>query len=527
MSLNKIFKENWLKILDFNAKIKEKKDFDKSQIKVRIPITPLEIDLSLLYKLVSHIYPDFVNDKQNVLDIIISNDQKKIEKSYLHLTYKNGNHYQVKKIDQNNEFLKDQDLNNLGEIFNKFQNNLREKEGITISGIRIYTEKAIDKINSLTSNINIVDLKTYLINLCHTFYNLINKNMLYIYPEPSFMTFLKHLVKFLNFIDSSKIFISIYELFPEFNSGILFTQENLHFLVLIKKSTSNNKKNEKSIKDRSKINIKLLDLEGIDYDFNTINQKTFLKKLLKKFKIKSIYHFNFQQFLYYLNDLIESDIPFEQGRFSFLLQKLLYAYKSYEINWYSYPRPIIYNFFIKFFSRLVGYNVNLKKLSYWAIPELIINVQNSILGLLNKIIIIITDFKSIKIDKSKKQESLKETLSNAYLIITFNGKLKNIQLLNKSDVISENQNNSLKNIRNETSSRFGYISSVISIDKSLIKLIIQNFLLNQHRFNPFSNLITLRKFRNPRYFNLYPNRKILQNLRIRTLLPILIDKFEF
>ncbi len=514
MSLNKIFKENWLKILDFNAKIKEKKDFDKSQIKVRIPVTPLEIDLSLLYKLVSHIYPDFVNDKQNVLDIIISNDQKKIEKSYLHLTYKNGNHYQVKKIDYNNGFLKDQNLNNLGEIFNKCQNNLREKEGITISGLRIYTEKAIDKINSLTSNINSVDLKTYLINLCHTFYNLINKNMLYIYPEPSFMIFLKQLVKFLNFIDSSKIFISIYELFPKFNSGILFTQENLHFLVLIRKSTSN-------------FDIKLLDLEGFDYDFNTINQKTLLKKLLKKFKIKSIYHFNFQQFLYYLDDLIESDIPFEQGRFSFLLQKLLYAYKSYEINWYSYPRPIIYNFFIKFFSRLVGYNVNLKKLSYWAIPELIINVQNSILGLLNKIIIIITDFQSIKIDKSKKQESLKETLSNAYLIKTFNGKLKNIQLLNKSDVISENQNNSLKNIRNETSSRFGYISSVISIDKSLIKLIIQNFLLNQHRFNPFSNLITLRKFRNPLYFNLYPNRKIYLNLKMRTLLPILIDKFEF
>ncbi|GAH12224.1 unnamed protein product, partial [marine sediment metagenome] len=146
MSLNEIFKENWLKILDFNAKIGEKKYLDKSLIKVRIPIIPLEIDPALLYKLVSYIYPDFVNDKQHVLDIIISNDRKKIEKSYLHLTYKNGNHYKVKKIDLNNESLVDQDFKNLGVIFNKFQNNLREKEGITISGLRIYTEKAIDKI---------------------------------------------------------------------------------------------------------------------------------------------------------------------------------------------------------------------------------------------------------------------------------------------------------------------------------------------------------------------------------------------
>ncbi|GAI49034.1 unnamed protein product, partial [marine sediment metagenome] len=79
MSINEIFKENWLKILDFNAKIGEKKYLDKSLIKVRIPITPLEIDPALLYKLVLYIYPDFVNDKQHVLDIIISNDRKKID----------------------------------------------------------------------------------------------------------------------------------------------------------------------------------------------------------------------------------------------------------------------------------------------------------------------------------------------------------------------------------------------------------------------------------------------------------------
>ena len=508
MSINEIFKENWLKILDFNAKIGEKKYLDKSLIKVRIPITPLEIDPALLYKLVSYIYPDFVNDKQHVLDIIISDDRKKIEKSYLHLTYKNGNHYKVKKIDLNNESLVDQDFKNFGVIFNKFQNNLREKEGITISGLRIYTEKAIDKINSLTSSINSIDLKTYLTNLCQIFYNLINKNMLYIYPEPSFITFLKRLVRYLNFIDSSKIFTSIFEVLPEFNSGIILAQENLYLLILIRKFSSN-------------LNIKLLDLEGFNYDFNEINKKTFLKKITKKFKLKSTYYFNFQQLLHFLNDLIESDFPFEQGRFSLLLQKLLYAYKSYEINWHSYPRPIIYNFFIKFFSRLVGYNVNLKKLSYWAIPELICNIHNSLLGLSNKIIIIFTNLESSNKGKSNKQ------VSNAYLIETFNGKLKKISLLDKSDVISGNQLNSLSDIRNRLSSKIGYISSVINIDKSLLKLVVQNFFLNLNRFNPFAKLITIRKFQNQNYFNIYPKNTLVQKLKIKNLLPILIDKYEF
>ncbi|MCK4238323.1 MAG: hypothetical protein KAX33_04315, partial [Candidatus Lokiarchaeota archaeon] len=220
-------------------------------------------------------------------------------------------------------------------------------------------------------------------------------------------------------------------------------------------------------------------------------------------------------------DLIESDFPFEQGRFSLLLQKLLYAYKSYEINWHSYPRPIIYNFFIKFFSRLVGYNVNLKKLSYWAIPELICNIHNSLLGLSNKIIIIFTNLESSNKGKSNKQ------VSNAYLIETFNGKLKKISLLDKSDVISGNQLNSLSDIRNRLSSKIGYISSVINIDKSLLKLVVQNFFLNLNRFNPFAKLITIRKFQNQNYFNIYPKNTLVQKLKIKNLLPILIDKYEF
>ncbi|GAG85636.1 unnamed protein product, partial [marine sediment metagenome] len=172
-------------------------------------------------------------------------------------------------------------------------------------------------------------------------------------------------------------------------------------------------------------------------------------------------------------------------------------------------------------------NVNLKKLSYWAIPELICNIHNSLWGLSNKIIIIFTNLESSNKGKSNEQVFLKDSISNAYLIEIFNGKLKKISLLDKSDIISDNQLNSLSNIRNILSSKFGYISSVISIDKSLIKSIIQNFLLNLNRFNPFAKLITIRKFQNQNYFNIYPKNTLVQKLKIRNLLPILIDKYEF
>ncbi|MCK4280592.1 MAG: hypothetical protein KAX10_00630, partial [Candidatus Lokiarchaeota archaeon] len=109
----------------------------------------------------------------------------------------------------------------------------------------------------------------------------------------------------------------------------------------------------------------------------------------------------------------------------------------------------------------------------------------------------------------------------------FNGKLKKISLLDKSDVISGNQLNSLSDIRNRLSSKIGYISSVINIDKSLLKLVVQNFFLNLNRFNPFAKLITIRKFQNQNYFNIYPKNTLVQKLKIKNLLPILIDKYEF
>ncbi len=527
MSLNKKFKENWLKILDFNAKIIEKKDFNKDLIKVRIPTTPLEINASLLNILVSKFYPNFVNDKEHVLDIIISNDKKIIKEIYLHLIDKNGNHYQVKKIERNIYTLKDQDLNNFEEIFNNFQNILREKEGITISGLRLYTEDAINLINSLINAIDTVDIKTYLNHLCHTFYKILGKDMFYIYPEPSFIIFFKKLLKFLNFIESSKIFTAIYGLFPKFNISITFALKELLFSILIEKSASNNKKNEIKIEDMYEFDINILEEPEIDYDLKEINPKEFLKKLNRKYNLNNSYYFNLEQFLNYINDLIESDFPLNQGRFSLLLQKLLYGYKSYEINWYSYPRPIVYNFFVKFFSRLVGFNINLKKISYWAIPELFINIFNSLWGLSNKIVILLTDVESISRDKRNNHPFLKEAFSNAYLLEFFNGKLTKIQLLDKSDIFIDNQLNSLEIIRNRLSSKLGYISSVFSIDKHLINLIIKNFLFNMSRFNPFSKLKTLKKFKNPIFFNIYPNISLFQKLKIRKLLPIIIDKFEF
>ena len=73
----------------------------------------------------------------------------------------------------------------------------------------------------------------------------------------------------------------------------------------------------------------------------------------------------------------------------FLFQKILFRFRDYENHWYISPKPSIYNTLQRFLLRLVGYNINLRKISHWAIPGLFFTLFTSFFGLNSKILIII------------------------------------------------------------------------------------------------------------------------------------------
>ncbi len=521
------FKKNWKEILNFNLGIQDEEDLKKAEVLVRIPTTPIEIDASLLYKLVSNIYPDFVNDKENVLDIIISDDGKSIKAIYAHITHSNGNHLQAIDINKNIYAFQQKDLDDFENFFEKIQIVLREKERIIVSGIRVYKAKAIELINGLSKNLETQDLVTNFNRLCSVYFDILRDDLFFIYPEPPFMVYLKKVVKFSNFVESTKIFDSIYSFLSNFKISLTFAKENLLFSLLIEKSIDESKNDEEISKKRHIFSIKIINNENSDYNFSDLNPKSFLKQFSKQCNTNYSYFINFDDFLSYIADLFESDFPFDQDRLSLLIQKILYAYKSYDIKWFSYPTPISYNFFVRFFSRLVGFNINLKKISYWAIPGFFTSAQNSIMGLYNKILVIFTDKTLIQKDDEESQDFLTESYISAYLIEFLNGKIIFIQKLDKENVLKEDQFNTLQEIRERLSEKFGYLSYVISIDKTLISLIINNFILNLNRFNPFAKLMTLRKLKNRRYLNFYPQSSVPQKVKVRKLLPILIDKHEF
>ena len=93
--INKKLQKNWLKILKYNSNVELGDKFKLVDDKVRIPLTPIEVNPHLLYYLFEILYPKFINSQQNILDIIISDDGKKIIKSYLYKTKKAGIHESI------------------------------------------------------------------------------------------------------------------------------------------------------------------------------------------------------------------------------------------------------------------------------------------------------------------------------------------------------------------------------------------------------------------------------------------------
>ena len=98
--INKEFKNNWLKILKFNATRDVIKGPELEKEDVRIPLSPITINANLLYHFFELLYPKFINDQQNILDIVISEAEKKnkVLGLYIYKTEKAGVHQTIEPL---------------------------------------------------------------------------------------------------------------------------------------------------------------------------------------------------------------------------------------------------------------------------------------------------------------------------------------------------------------------------------------------------------------------------------------------
>ena len=283
--INYNFKLNWIKILTFNSNVEiwnESEEFDE---KVRIPLTPIHLNASLLYHYFELLYPRFINDQQHIVDILISDDGKNLNALYLYETKKAGIHEPFRKLSNKTIIYQEKDLENIDEFFNKLQMIILEQENIRISTMRIFKEGAIELINTQCIDIENITITEFFQRITNFFHLLFEKELFYIYPTPNFYIFLKDCIKLLDQINLSQLFGFVNEIFPEFDNSFVVHSDN-NLILRIKKTPNT----ELSLNIHT---LKELDIQPIDYDItDTITQ------IKSKLKTDIVYYIQLEHIFY-------------------------------------------------------------------------------------------------------------------------------------------------------------------------------------------------------------------------------------
>ena len=514
--IDKNFLKNWLNILAYNKKSNESLEQMVGSEVVRIPLTPIKTDTRFLYNLFRYIYPEIINDQQNILDIIISNDEKKIVDLILYETNKPGVHESYRKLNSNLIKTRKFSIDNTEESLFYVQKKILKKEELRISHIRVFKVEFIDYLNNYLKNIKDLSFNDFLLSFLSLIEKSIRDRLLFIIPKPNVINFLEEFLQFFNEFHLS----GFLHLFGNYLFGknylIVFYSKRFSFIVEVNNSNKSKKYNNE---------IKIYHPEDLGINFKDTDKNKILKSIHSKFKKSPIFLFKQEQILKVLNELFEFEIPLRKDKLRLFFQKILYQFRSFETNWFKYPRPKIYGTLRRFLIRLLGFNYNLKKLSHWAIPELFFKLD-LFFGMNNRIIIIITDFR--RNGKSEYDNNI------GILLESENNSIVNCQRISREDLGKQFNKDQLEYLHNNLSEKYGYINAIIKIDNYLIDLVLNNYIFNFTKFNLFSKIKTFKEFKKDNYFLIYPEIPIYKYLKkskprgiIKTILPILIDKHEF
>ncbi|MFW9867699.1 MAG: hypothetical protein ACFFEN_16515 [Candidatus Thorarchaeota archaeon] len=525
--LNKKFRDNWRAILKYNSNIDLGEKFRIVDTKVKIPLFSIEVDPFLLYHLFNVLYPKFINDQQNIVDIIITNDHKEVISQYLYETKKAGIHEVIEKLPTDFFKFHRKDFENIDRFYDRIMDVMSKKKGIRVSSIRIFKKKAIDIINQHCIGMEDIPRDILIMNVLDLVQILFEQELIEIYPEPNFIKFLKEFLAFLDGIKLKKLFRLMYLLLPEFNLSFIFGSKHLLIILHLQKVIL-------SKNDKPYLVFKLLTPNDLNVNLDGLTKNEILEVVRENLKSEKVYYINQNDIISILEDIFNYQVNLKEEDLQFLFQKLLFGFRDYENHWYIRPKPSIYNTLQRFLLKLLGYNINLRKVSHWAIPPLFFTMFTNFFGLNSKILVIISDTSDDKNSKINYYKYLEDHSRYVVLLEVENKTLVKIHSINKKKLKLEGELTSFESLRLKLSNQYGFISNILILDKILLQNLIREFIFGHSKLSLFSKLKTLKMLKNQKYFYMFPEIPLYQLIQkkrtlslIKLILPILIDKHEF
>ena len=304
--INEGFKKNWLKILNFNENREILEDPEKIKEYVRIPLSPITLNANILYNFFELLYPKFINDQQNILDIVISEAEKKnkVLGLYLYKTKKAGVHQTIEPLPDGLIRIKSLEIEKIDDMFNKIQTQIMKEKGIRISSIRLFKNEAIELINKHCERIEEISIYEFLERSMDLIQKLFEQNLFLIYPEPIVFEFLKRGINLFGKIQLKNFFKFIEELLPEFNTSLFIDGDKQKIVVLLQKN------NLESVK--SELRLKFFTLDELEIKIDDLNITDTLCTIQNKLKTENAYYLSQNDIISFVSDFFELAIPIKK-----------------------------------------------------------------------------------------------------------------------------------------------------------------------------------------------------------------------
>ena len=530
MSLEKSnFLNLWNEILSKFHKSEEK------TLPLSIPILPFEITPAILGQLLITSQQLWMNMPASAVEVI-SDEFGTISDVYLHKADQEGIYTELVKMDLVAFPVKALKLAEMDVLFEKIKNWVKKQYNVDIGNVRQYPISLLQQLGEIyTTHKNtqkhlqnvLVLIGRYLDSILVA----IEKDICFIYPNSLIFDYMLALRKFLGKISFRKFGEFLTKALPDTDITVSLYGDDWFFSYHIFHEKYQLQLNHLP-------NPELLPIE----EEPITRQADFLKQIALKSKSKHNFLFQAKAFVDLLYDIFQTPIPADGPRFRLLFQKALYRYRGVGTYWNVHPRPLLYIGGVRFIAYILGYHLNLQKLSHWAIPDIMASLFNKVFGLSGQMIIICGDsLKGLK--NSQPNDDIYVMLFNYHNgMYTKAASLKSAEIyasneLNYSFPLGENEEQQeLEKIRLSLSEKYGYIHSVIWISINLIRSLLKSIGLDLHSHGiGLKNLTqSIALIQDPSDFAMSPSNPVYSFLKkqkpaaiLKKIAPIITDLNEF
>ncbi len=512
-------------------------------IGAKIPFISLDIDIKSFYFLWVGLYPLFMNSNSNSIELIVDNNEK-ISNCILHKSNKDGMYIEAIKIDVNKLPNFSTNLENVN-VYNALRIWVKQVYNVDIGNIRIIPVDMINDFISVHEKYIKKGINNGFLKMIGEYIDIIVKNrnqqLLLCYPPSPLFEFLNNFNEYFVNFSYFDIMKTLRSYLPKSKMTVTFRlKENSAFLSYFINIS------------QSRISFEFIPIPDFVFSKSTSDEigDKILRFLKKDCSTKINLIFQLDDITELIFEVIQSQIPIQKDRSLLIEEKFLNFYRNIGIPWDMDSKPYIYNNYLRFWIYFLGFYVNPRKLSFWAIPTLTQSFSSMFFNLTGDTLLLtgkkfpnlmngkkidkINGFKVSMIDGMvEKFEYIHESELQNILEITRNENLKN----SKEEKSKINRLSILSQIRNGFSEKISFVSSVVWISDEMISKITKILLIDFHKHNKFSGrklVRILNSFRKNQYFSIFPENPLYKKVKkqnsllfLKSITPIFTDLHEF